>query len=131
MSASTLVAALRARGFSLRVDAGSLRVTPKSSLTPSDRIAIRAELPALIKDLSPGEPWDQTEANRLMVAADSLVERLEVEGRHPEIDSAASMVRSANAARDLETVRLACSEFEAVVRAVAARSRQEKTSYRD
>jgi hypothetical protein len=46
MNPAVLVADLRGRGFALTVAAGSLRVSPASTLTPADREAIRADLPA-------------------------------------------------------------------------------------
>jgi len=102
-------------------------VTPKSSLTPDDYDAIRAILPAMIAALSRGDSWDQAEANRLMIEADALVEHWGVEGQCPEIVNAAAMVVSANATKDMETLRFACSEFELVVRNVASRERRKNT----
>lgn len=126
-----LITELRNRGFILRVVAGSLRIAPASALKPRDRDAIRTDLPALIAALSPGNPWNQREALRWMYDADTLVERLGVDGQHPEVAAAAAMVGSAYASCDMETVQFACSEFGVVVRAVAARERREKLRDRD
>ena len=65
------------------------------------------------------ESWDQREALRLMAEADALVERLGVDGLHPVVADAATVVGSAFAARDLATVRFACSQFAAMVRELA------------
>ena len=123
MNSSTLIASLRKRGFRLTVDSGSLRVAPASALTADDREAIRIELPALVAALSPGEPWDQRTALRLMEAADALVERLGVVGSRPEITTAATMVVNAYATRDVETLRFAVAEFTVIVRRLAASER--------
>jgi hypothetical protein len=135
MSSIGLATTLQARGFLLRVEAGSLRVTPKSALTSADREVIRAHLPALIACLSPQgvtgarsdlnhehavveacELWDAQEAVRLMTNADAVVNRLGVDGRSPEISQAAVRVVAAYAIRDLETLRFACSEMEVAAR---------------
>ena len=115
-----LITHLRARGFTLTIVAGSLRVRPASTLTQDDRDAIRGGLPALIAALTVGEPWDGREAIRLMSDADALVEQLGMSGRHPAIQNAAAVVSSAYATRDLETVRFACSAFAVTVRELAA-----------
>src|SRR5262245_53573905 len=105
MNASVLIAQLRERGFALSVTAGSLRVRPRSRLTPEEREAIGSHLPELIATLTVGEPWDQCEALRLMEEADALVGHLGVDGRHPAIADAAAMVVSAHVLRDMETLR--------------------------
>jgi hypothetical protein len=128
MTPSALVGSLRARGFTLTVVSGSLRVAPASALTAGDREAIRAGLPALIAALAPAEPWDTKAAVRLMESADGLVERLGVDGTRPEVTAAAAMVTSACAARDMETLRFACREFEIAVRQVAAERPQLRNS---
>jgi hypothetical protein len=74
--------------------------------------------------LAGAEPWDQRTALRLLLDADTLVERLGIDGQLPTIREAAAVVTSALATRDLETVRLAVAEFEAVVRGVAASRRE-------
>lgn len=43
MTATTILANLRDRGLSLRVEEGQLRVRPKALLTPADREGIGAE----------------------------------------------------------------------------------------
>src|SRR5262249_6429101 len=98
-----------------------------SKLTPADREALRAHLPALFAELAAGQggtptgpSWDGAEAVRLMARADGLVERLGIDGRHPDVAAAASMVVSAHATRDLETVRFAVGEFTRLVWAIAA-----------
>ncbi len=63
---------------------------------------------------------DEHVANRLMEAADALVERIGVSGSDPSVRDAAAIVGSALAFQNLETVRFACSEFAVVVRTVAA-----------
>jgi hypothetical protein len=148
VSTATLVERLRERGFTFAVEGRAVRVRPASALTQGDRAAIRAELPALLAflaapgravagnlpdsatehaaELACGELWDPCEAARLMADADAVVERLGVDGRHPEITQAAARVVAAHATRDLETVRFACSEFVAVVRTLAARARTKK-----
>lgn len=61
-------------------------------------------------------PWDQRRAVRLMYDADTLVERLDVDGTDPEVRSAAALVASAYATRDMETMLYAVNEFEVEVR---------------
>jgi hypothetical protein len=128
---AALIRDLQARGFSLAVAGGALRVRPTSGLTPADRAAIRAHLPALLAELTAataipgaasgvGPAWHPAEARRLMAEADGLVEQLGVDGRHPRITAAAALVASAYATRDLETVRFAVAEFTATVREVFA-----------
>lgn len=65
------------------------------------------------------EPCDQRVALRLIADADALLERLGVDGQHPAVASAAAMVTSAHATRDLETLRFAVAEFTVVVRRLA------------
>lgn len=48
MSAPVLVAALRARGFRLRVDGETLWVAPRSRLTEADRRRLGAAAPAVL-----------------------------------------------------------------------------------
>ncbi len=67
---------------------------------------------------APPTAWDQRQANRLMQDADALVEHLGVDGRDPEVKSAAAMVESANATRDMETLLYALAEFDVAVRRV-------------
>jgi hypothetical protein len=113
---SNLIASLRARGFRLAVVDGSLRVSPASALTPRDREAIRATLPAVLTTLGVIEPWDGETALRLMEEADARLERSGVDGNRPEIAAAAAVVVSAHATRDMETLRFALSEFLHAVR---------------
>ena len=144
MSTAALVERLRARGFTFVVEDRAVRIRPASALTAADRQAIQADLPALVALLAQTdgagghsdsttehvvavasrEPWDAREAARLMAAADAVVERLGVDGRSPEISQAAARVLSALATQDLESVRIACGEFEIAVRAEADRARQ-------
>ncbi len=121
MTASALITSLRARGFRLAVVNGSLRVSPASAITSGDREAIRAVLPALLATLCDVEPWDGETARRLMESADALVGRLGVDGTRPEIADAVAVVVSAHATKDMETLRLAVTEFAVVVRRFAAR----------
>jgi len=115
MNPAALVVDLRSRGFTLLVADGSLRVSPASALTSSARVAIRADLPALITHRAPGEVWDQGEAIRLMYDADTLVDQLEVDGTLPDVAAAASVVAGAFATLDIETVRFAVGEFTVLV----------------
>ena len=119
MNASTLITSLRARGFHLAVVNGSLRVSPASALTSGNRKAIREALPALVATLGGVEPWDGETALRLMESADAVVGRLGVDGTRREITDAAAVVVSAHAARDLETLRFAVTEFLVSVRFAA------------
>ena len=70
-----------------------------------------------------GEPWNGMKAVRLMSDLDDLVERLGVQGDDPSLREPALMVMSAYKTRDMETVRFACSEFEAQVRTLAGEKR--------
>src|SRR4051812_43358900 len=67
---------------------------------------------------APTRDWCR-EALVLLEAAEALVEKLGVSGRHPDVKDAAAVVTSAYNSGDLETVRFACSEFVATVRLVA------------
>jgi hypothetical protein len=128
MTPPALLTDLAARGFTVRAILGSISVTPASALRQEDRDAIRASRAGLLAILSPAEPWDSATAIRLTEAADALVGRLGVDGRHPDVQAAAGVVVSALAARDLETVRFAVAEFVAAVRAAAtARPRSTTT----
>jgi hypothetical protein len=122
--ASGLLADLTERGFTLRVAAGQLAISPASSLTQEDREVIKASRADLLILLSPAEPWDAATAHRLAVDTDALVEGLNVDGRHPAIQEAAAMVVSALETRDLETVRFACSEFTVVIHELVAGNRR-------
>ena len=133
MSAADLITALRARGFALRVTADRLEVRPAGALTRDDRAAIRSRLPDLIATLAgevtppqfptpgpAGEPWNLRTALRLMEAADTEVERLGVDGRHPAVAAGAAMVCDAHATQDPETVRFAVSQFSRILHRLAA-----------
>lgn len=141
MTATTILADLRDRGLSLRVEEGQLRVRPKALLTPADREGIRAVLPEILAALSPddhlaspivlprspvAEVWDQAEAIRLVGDADDLVAQRGVDGRLPVVVAAAATVASAYAIRDMETVRFAVAEFTVLVRQLAADQRQQR-----
>jgi hypothetical protein len=115
-----LLADLAKRGFTVRAVAGAISVAPATALTPEDRDAIRRLRAGLLAILSPVEAWDAATAFRLMEAADALVGGLGVDGRLPTVATAAAAVCGAYAARDMETVRVACGEFDAVVRTLAA-----------
>jgi hypothetical protein len=120
LTPSALLADLARRGFTVRAVAGAISVSPASALTPGDRDAIRRLRIELLATLSPGVRWDTATALGLMEAADSLVERLGVDGRHPSVARAAAKVCAAHAAQGMGAVRLACRGFEAVVRGLAA-----------
>ncbi len=141
MSAATLLDALQRRGITLSAAAGRLVVHPATALTPDDRAAIRfhlAELVAVVagarqplrgvEPAAPSDPWDQPAALRLMFDADTLVERLGVDGRHPAIAAAAARAAGAYAVRDMTALRLALTQFEAAVR--PARSNSEHMTRR-
>ncbi len=123
MTPPALLSGLRRRGFTVRVIDGSISVIPASRLSSADRQAIRECRDNLLAILTPGAPWDTATALRLMNAADALVERLGVDGRHPKVAAAAAVVTSAHATRDMETLRFAVAEFTAVVRRIAAQNR--------
>jgi hypothetical protein len=121
-SPADLLADLSRRGITVRPVVGRLGVSPTSTLSDEDRAAIREHRAGLLALLTPvAEPWDQREALRLMFDADTLVERLRVDGRHPDIQAAAAIVSSAYETCDLKAVRFACSEFMVLVRRVADR----------
>lgn len=141
MSAVTLLDALQRRGITLSAAAGRLVVHPATALTPDDRTAIRRHLTELVAAVAgwqtplggvepavPRDPWDQPAALRLMFDADTLVERLGVDGRHPAIAAAAARAAGAHAARDMTALRLVLTQFEAVVR--PARSSSDHTTRR-
>ena len=128
----------RARGVVVSVSpAGKLQVRPASLLTLEERgwvIAHANEILARLTGaaantdvtLSGNEPWNRRVAIKLMADADALVERLGVNGRHPDVRNAAAMVASASDTRDLETLRFAVTEFKLVVREVAHRATKRK-----
>jgi hypothetical protein len=120
LTPAALLADLLRRGFTVRILAGAISVAPASALTREDRDAIRGFRSGLLAILSPGEPWDTAAALAPMEAADALVERLGVDGRHPSVARAAAKVCGAYAAGSIEALRYACREFEAVVRRLAA-----------
>ncbi|VTS01848.1 unnamed protein product [Gemmata massiliana] len=123
MSATDLLVTLRRRGLALSVVAGKLVVQPATALAPADREDIRAHLPALVAILTvereqfdrpepeAGAAWDQHAAHRLMFEADALVEALGVNGRCPEIDTAAEAVYRAHVAHDPRAFRNAIERF--------------------
>jgi hypothetical protein len=77
-------------------------------------------LPRLVAALSSGRSWDTAVAIRLMNDADALVERLGVDGNHPEVTAVAEAVVRAHATRNMGTLRFAVAEFGVVVRRLAA-----------
>lgn len=92
---------------------GAMTFSPLSPFSPDGRANTSPPLTGR-------ESWNVRSAIKLMVEADVLVERLGVDGRHPEVAAAATMVVSAVATLDMETVRFAVSEFVAVVRRLAS-----------
>ena len=129
MSTAELMDTFRRRGIALSADAGRLMVRPATALTPDDREAIRRYLPELVAVLAvAGTPspcpetavasnsWNRATAHQLMFDADTLVERLGVDGRHPVISTAAARVTDAHMAHDLLALRRALTEFETAVR---------------
>jgi len=62
------------------------------------------------------ERWDQRAAIRMVLEADALVARLDIDDQLPAIQNAAATVTSALATRDMETVRFAVVNFAAEVR---------------
>ena len=129
MTAPALLADLDKRGFALRAVEGRLSVSPANELTTSDRDLIRehrdellAILPVPVNSRTDRqvERWNEEVALRLMNNADALVEQLGISGHHPKVAGAAAMVVSAFTFQDLETVRLAVTEFTIVVRKVAS-----------
>lgn len=135
MSTSEMIDALRHRGITLSVVAGKLVARPASALTGHDREVIRGSAQELVAALTAErEPdlevdgevgratWDQSAALRMMFDADTLVERLGIDGRHPEIAAAAARVTAAHMTRDMLSLRRAVSEFETTVRRVHSRA---------
>lgn len=125
MSPADLIAYAADRGVRLRELGGRLRCLSVGPLPEDLRtilVARKAELLAHLGSPPPGgaEPWDGREARRLMEAADALVERLGVDGRHPAVAASAAAVASAYRVRDMETLQLAVAEFEVAVRRQAA-----------
>jgi hypothetical protein len=125
MSPADLVTHAAGRGVRLQAVGGVLRCLSAGPLPDDLRAALatrKAELLAHLSEprLKGGQPWDRRVALRLMEAADALVERLGVDGRHPAVAGAAAMITSAYVTRDVKTVRFACAEFEAVVRGLGA-----------
>lgn len=131
MSTTEIIRTLRRRGLTLLAVEGKLMVRPATGLTTDDREAIRGKVPELVAALSAERPltpqvevevvsesWDQSAALRMLFDADTLVEQLAVDGRHPEIAAAAARVSDAHLARDARTLRRMLSEFETVVRRV-------------
>lgn len=124
MTPTALLTDLRTRGFTLAVTGGALAVRPASALTPADRAAIARHLPAVVAALASGNrppvaEWDDRDAVRLLADADRLVERLGVNGTHPDVAGAAEVVCAAYAARDADALWPAVAAFERVVRRLA------------
>ena len=124
MSPAALIALAAGRGVRLQVVGGALRCVSAGPLPDDLRDLLAARKQELLvhlggRSITRGQTWAQGEANRLMEAADALVERLGTDGRLPAVQAAAAMVVSALAARDMETVRFAAGEFAAAVRAAA------------
>jgi hypothetical protein len=117
-TATTVIENLAARGVTLRVVAGRLEVKPASALTDRDRAAIRAHLAELLSVSRP--EWNLDDAIRRMYDADTQVERLGVDGRHPAVQEAGGWVSAAFAAYDTEAFDTALTAFVATVRRVAA-----------
>ncbi len=120
MTAPELLADLTGRGFTVRTTNGAIAVTPASALSTADREAIRERRAELLGILSAGEVWDAATASCLMFDADSLVESLGVDGRHPAIANAAATAVIAQLAHDMTAFRNAISEFVVLVRRLAA-----------
>jgi hypothetical protein len=131
VSTTEFIDALRHRGITLLAVKGKLFVRPSPLLTNEDRDAIRGNVMELVAALAAerqsaledgvevtSATWDQSVALRLMFDADTLVEQLAVDGRHPEIAAAAARVCDAHLARDARTLHQALSEFEMIVRRV-------------
>ena len=124
---------LAARGITVAASPSrTLQARPGSLLTDDDRARLRECAGAILAHLgtpvtnagtitlSGNEPWNSGVALKLMEEADALVERFGVDGRHPDVQLAAALVCSARAAKDMETLRLACREFEVALRRLAA-----------
>jgi hypothetical protein len=124
--AHLLLANFAQRGFTLRAVAGRVSVTPASALTSTDRNAIYESRDELLAILSAKEPWNQKAAIKLLCEADALVGQFGLSGRRAEVFDAASMVTSAFASRDMETLRFAVVEFDLSIRRLAHTSHQRR-----
>jgi len=135
VSTTEIIHALRCRGITLLAVEGKLVVRPATGLTSDDRDAIRSNVPELVAALAAerqlasqvevevgSESWDQSAALRMLFDADTLVEQLEVDGRHPEIAAAAARVSDAFVAHDMPALRRALGEFETAVRRAHSRA---------
>jgi hypothetical protein len=130
-------------GHYRRASQSARLLRPASALTSKDREEIRANLPALLALLAQpaktveryvpaaekavkvagGEPWELREVVQMMADVDTIVGRLGVDGRDPEIMEAVARVVAAFEMRDQETVRFACSEMVAVAHRLVAQVR--------
>ncbi len=118
MSLAELIATADARGIRLWVEGGRLQCWSPVPLTDDVRSLLLAHRPGLVTYLA-AVRWDRSEANRLMEAADALVEELGVNGLAPKIQAAAGRVGAACQAGRLPALRAGIAEFERVVRVVA------------
>ncbi len=143
MNAVALLNALRHREIAVSIVGGQLVVRPAAKLTSDDREAIRCHLPELITTLtkesklptdlmssSVPDSWDQQAAIRMMFDADTLVESLGVDGRHPAITATVAQVSRAHAAQNMGALRFALGEFTTLVRKLAVQSESECESRR-
>jgi hypothetical protein len=92
-----------------------LEVRPAGRLTPAERRAIRSHLSELLVLVA----WDEDAALRAIVDADALVERLEVRGSDPRVQSVIEPILTAHAARDAAVFGAAIDTFREWVRRVA------------
>jgi hypothetical protein len=125
VSPTDLIQQAASRGVHLRAAGSVLRCLSAGPLPADLRDLLSAHKAELLAHLSDpprprSEPWDRRTAQRLMGAADELVEHLGVDGRRPEVVEAAAMVTSAYAMRDLQALRHAVAAFTALVAALAA-----------
>jgi hypothetical protein len=118
MELARRVAALGTVPVGEKGDKGEKSACP-NTLSPLSPFSPAPVAPNSDPPLSSNEQWDSRVAARLMFDADTRVEQLGVDGRHPMIVNAATMVASAFATRDMETLRLALSEFVVCVREVS------------
>lgn len=126
MTAASLLAALRARGFTLTATGDRLSVRPAKLLSDDDREAINQHLPALVAalaaesppQLSESDSWNTPAAVRLMHAADTAVERHGCRGADPAIQAAAGRAAEAYQRRDLAGLTRACDEVAGLARGI-------------
>jgi hypothetical protein len=90
-------------------DAGNIRYRSPNPLPLDLRELITDNKAALVARLT---AWDATEAIRLEIAADGIVEQLHVSGRDAAIQQAAAECVVAHRLRDLASVRDFCQKIE-------------------